>query len=107
MNAIKDFNSCVVIGRRWFQRSAGNTYHSVTVNVDGVNIGHVSFAYGYGDGYKQTALEILQAAGYYQKTGASLPSGANKNYNDFFTDTINFREKFVFTVSDVERKKDL
>jgi hypothetical protein len=107
MNAIKEFNHAVIVGRRWFSRSGGNTYHSVTVKVDGQHVGSADFVYGYGDCYRQTAHSILQDAGFYAKTGEALLSGANKDYNEFFCDTIDHRERFTFVVSDVSRKRDL
>lgn len=54
-------------GRRWFQKTYGNTYHSVTVDVqlaDGttktMRSGKV---YGYGEQYIQTAIGLMQAKG--------------------------------------------
>ncbi len=49
-----------VIGRRWFERVNGNTYHSVKVYKDGQLIGYVPFTYGYGSQYEQTALELIK-----------------------------------------------
>lgn len=51
--------SILIQGRRWFDSINGNTYHSVSVEVDGEVIGVEPFAYGYDDQYQQTALEIL------------------------------------------------
>lgn len=55
--------SIVVIGRRWFQKSCGNTYNSANILVDGVHVAHLSKAYGYGDYYMQRAAEWLEANG--------------------------------------------
>lgn len=52
-------DTIIVQGRRWFDTINGNTYHSVSVEVDGEVIGVEPFAYGYDDAYQQTALEIL------------------------------------------------
>lgn len=52
-----------VIGRRWFQRTYGNTYHSVRVIADGQEVGRVPFAYGYGDAWEQTARQMLTEKG--------------------------------------------
>lgn len=52
-----------IIGRRWFQKSAGNTYHSVDVIVDGIQVWQSCRTYGYGDHYVQTAFEWLESAG--------------------------------------------
>jgi hypothetical protein len=58
----------VCYAKRWFDRVNGNTYHSVRVVrvADGaVIVG--AFQYGYGDQYRQTALEIMARAGWLPK----------------------------------------
>lgn len=88
-------------GRRWFQPTYGNTYHSVAVYVDGESIGRVNFAYGYGDQYMQTAMELLVKAGIYKSLDDlghnTLPWIAARDAGD----------KLAYSVSDVRRKKDL
>ena len=49
-----------VIGKRWFDKVNGNTYHSSKVYVNGNEIGYQPFIYGYGDSYQQTGLELLK-----------------------------------------------
>jgi hypothetical protein len=56
--------SLVIIGRRWFQKTFGNTYHTATIIVDGKCVCHLDRHYGYGNQYEQTAQEWLQANGY-------------------------------------------
>ena len=48
---------------KWFDRINGNTYHSVRVTrcEDGAVI-YCPFQYGYGDHYRQTALEAMVEA---------------------------------------------
>lgn len=55
----------VVNAVRWFDRINGNTYHSVNVTRchDGKTIYH-PITYGYGDSYRQTALEIMDKEGF-------------------------------------------
>jgi hypothetical protein len=48
-------------GRRWFQKTYGNTYHSVRIYKDGECIYYSGKHYGYGDQYLQTALDWLKA----------------------------------------------
>lgn len=50
---------------RWFDRANGNTYHSVRVvrHEDGATI-VCPFQYGYGDCYRQTALESMNRNGW-------------------------------------------
>jgi hypothetical protein len=54
-----------VIAVRWFDRTYGNTYHSVRCirHSDGqvLSSGH-ALVYGYGDGYQQTAIKLMAAA---------------------------------------------
>jgi len=97
----------IINAKRWFARTYGNTYHSVSVIADGKLIGSVPFAYGYGEQYLQTAHTILMNAGIYARTGEHYKNGADKDYCDFLDDMRNNREKFYVTVSDVRRKKDL
>jgi hypothetical protein len=52
-------NYLIIIGRKWFDKHYGNTYHSVTLFFDGQNH-YIPFRYGYGDHYLQSAIEYLQ-----------------------------------------------
>jgi hypothetical protein len=83
-----------IIGRRWFQRSYGNTYHTVEIKdvFSQKQIAYTDIEYGYGDQYKDTAHRALKKLGY------DVPD----SYEDFI------RAPGVdFTVCDVERKRDL
>lgn len=72
-----------ITGKRWFQRSYGNTYHSVSVAAVvsretaeklganpspagkgdvWIDLGYVSDVYGYERAFEQTALCVLRAA---------------------------------------------
>jgi hypothetical protein len=51
--------SITVQGRRWFRKSAGNTYSSAVVLIDGAIAFQVPKQYGYGDYYLQAAFEEL------------------------------------------------
>ncbi len=56
-----------IVGRRWFQRTYGNTYHRADVFVtyaDGSSDVYVTDkAYGYGEQYLETARDLLAAKG--------------------------------------------
>ena len=91
----KPFSMIIIDGRRWFQKTYGNTYHSVSVTVDGVSLGNSGQHYGYGEHYRQTAAEMLIKAGYF------------KSWEEFNDATRNQRDKFYFTVCDVSRERDL
>lgn len=80
-------------GRRWFQRTYGNTYHSVRIYRNGESVVYLPFAYGYGDGFLQTAVEWLRANGY-----------PDAQYGTrYLRETLNG----TYCVIDVSRKKDL
>lgn len=96
-----------IIGRRWFQRTYGNTYHSVKVYVDSKLIGSKDFTYGYDSSFLQTAHELLQDAGIYERTNKRLSSGSMEDFYNFQQDMRNYRDRFVIDVCDVQRKKDL
>lgn len=81
----------IVIGKRWFDRTYGNTYHSVTIHVNGETL-YKGCTYGYDNHYKQTARELLKENDY------NVPD----SYGDFIR-----LENVDFDVIDVTRKKDL
>jgi hypothetical protein len=54
-----------VEARKWFDKVNGNTYHSVLIidNTTGKSYAlpkGVDFTYGYGEHYRQTAMEIME-----------------------------------------------
>ena len=95
-----------IIGRRWFDKINGNTYHSTEVYNNGEFVGREPFTYGYGDHYIQTGREILQDAELFPRTGKMLSSGMDKDTHDFIM-AIRDRKEYLTTVSDVGRRKDL
>ena len=87
-----------IIGRRWFQKSAGNTYHTAEVWIDGEMVYHSPRQYGYGSQFLQTAISWLYSSG-------TIPAEA---------DPFTFRDKwealgydFSYCVSEVSRERDL
>ena len=78
-----------ITGRRWFQKSAGNTYHTATLHFDNGDVKTSPITYGYGDQYLDTAFKML---------GIEGQAG-----------TLRCREELgiTYSVSDVSRKKDL
>ena len=85
-----------VYGRRWFQKTYGNTYNSVRIYVDDKEIAYLPFNYGYGDHYRTIALEHLESIGI-------LPEKISK------IASYQLRESYDITyhVEDVDRKRDL
>lgn len=89
---MKNIESLKIFGRRWFQKSYGNTYHTTTVIVNGEEI-KSGIAYGYGNHYLQTAADVLKSAGY------NIPENNSEAYA--------MMTKYDHEVVDVKRKKDL
>ena len=92
-----------IVARRWFQKTYGNTYHSVRIyEVSGTGseyketlIAEQPFEYGYDRQYLQTAVDLL-------------------NDINYFGGTVGYRELInmlggdvIERVTDVQRKKDL
>lgn len=98
---MKKINTLAIHGRRWFQTTFGNTYHSVEVIVNGYTpekeVLTCDFRYGYGESYKQTAHDLLKNAGY----------DCGKEYFDFNDMLWENRETMYHDVTDVKRKRDL
>lgn len=115
----RNIKSIVIEAKRWFDKVNGNTYHSVNVYVNGEFIGRVPYTYGYEEQYLQTAFEILQDAKIYKKSTSKKVIHKNgydtlemyeKNKQEYFKymqDMRDHRGKFIITVADVGRKRDL
>lgn len=89
---MKKINTMKIEGKRWFQRSYGNTYHTVKIYVND-EVLKSEITYGYGSHYLQTAAELLKENGY------DIQEDSGKVYA--------YSTKFPHTVEDVKRKKDL
>lgn len=86
-------NTLRIYGRRWFQKTYGNTYHTVRVIVNDQEI--VSdITYGYENHYKETARQLLKDNGFEVPNPLEFNRYLNNN-------------SFESTVIDVNRKKDL
>ena len=90
-------------GRRWFERTNGNTYHTVRIFLDGEQVAELGPVYGYGDQYLETALDWLYAHGHIDR-GERHPSGGWP-----VSGTRGVREDLggTYCVADVARKRDL
>lgn len=96
---VKKGDSITIIGRRWFDKINGNTYHSCECLVNGEVVGYVPFAYGYGEQYIHSGMKKLEELGYVARYEGSP---FNSRY-----DLETMGVKFHATHSDVSRKKDL
>lgn len=87
-----------ILGRRWFEKTNGNTYFSCRIIVDGNEAHRIAFHYGYGDHYITVARDWLKAKKRlpYMKNNESLWRYCSRKDVDLITD-----------VCDVGRKKDL
>jgi hypothetical protein len=86
----------MVVGRRWFDKKNGNTYHTSEIYINNEFIHKTEFTYGYGDQYYWTAWDWLMANGYV-KNKFSPPRIWCEDNNI----------KWCTTVSDVGSKKNL
>jgi hypothetical protein len=94
MTKLKKGDVIVIEGRRWFEKTNGNTYHSVSVSVNNDFEDSNPFCYGYGNQYEQTAFSLLKKA---YELEDNMP---------FW----HLKDKGIIVrsyVSDVARKKDL
>jgi hypothetical protein len=89
-------------GRRWFQKTYGNTYHSVRIWQDGKQIAYLPYQYGYGEQWLQTALDWMRA-------NNLLPNGGLDDKGREQYGTLYLRETLggTYSVIDVDRKKEL
>lgn len=90
---MKEIKNLTIYGRRWFQKSYGNTYHTVRVIVNDEEF-KSDITYGYEDHYRETARQLLEARGY------NVPSPIE--FNSFLRNN-----GFKATAIDVDRKRDL
>lgn len=90
-----------LLGRRWFQKSYGNTYHTCEVWVNDELVHKCPFAYGYGSQYAQSAQDWLDKNGY-------LPGMCSNNMNETLWRYC-VRKNITLTnqVIDVHHRKDL
>jgi len=85
----------LIVGRKWFDKTYGNTYHTVKIRdlENGETIVQTDMQYGYGDHYRQTAYFEL----------VKLGLAKEEDYNNH---ALN-RERFIYEVVEVQRKRDL
>jgi len=89
-------------GRRWFQKTYGNTYHSVIIHFSDGGSEYLPVTYGYGDHYIETALQWLQEHNYLSR-GKQYASGIHEITGSYGLRTLGI----THSVADVKRKRDL
>ena len=90
-----------ILGRRWFQKTYGNTYHSATILIDGEEVHKTPEEYGYGDQYLQTAVEWLIKHKFIPDVTNHEGIGPIWKYCETKGITLHY------SASDVSREKDL
>ena len=98
---MKTLEGLHIEGRRWFQRSYGNTYHTVRIYANGELLHATEQQYGYDDQYIQTALDWLEANGYIERK--EYPNGSKEGGTLYLRETLHGTN----TVIDVTRERDL
>lgn len=91
-----------VAARRWFQRTYGNTYHTVAVYLDGELVGISDRTYGYGEHFLHTAGTILAEYG--------LLAELTDSDDPYSLHTRTVRERgheLTIHAEDVQRRKNL
>jgi hypothetical protein len=89
--------SITIIGRKWFAKTYGNTYHSATILVDGKQVHNTGQHYGYGEQYLQTAWEWL-------KQHTTIPNDSAQPPWEYCEDN---GITLHYSATDVPREKDL
>lgn len=86
-----------VVGRRWFQKTYGNTYNTVRYNINDGEWIELPRTYGYGDYYIQRVQEDLVKKGLLPK----------KELSALWSVCDDMGIKLITTVHDVPRQRDL
>lgn len=103
VNQVKKGDSITIIGRRWFDKINGNTYFSAVGLINGKEVVHIPYEYGYGNHYEDRIFQELEKAGYCPDVEHYNNGGSERLWQYCTRKGI---AKYV-THSDVSRKKDL
>lgn len=95
---LKKGDTIQVLGKKWFDKVNGNTYHSVAVYVNNEFVGKNDFEYGYDRQYEETGRKILEQ--HY-----NMPNGMGET--DSLWRLNNYGVKVLSNACNVSRKKDL
>lgn len=93
--------SIIIIGRRWFEKTTGNTYHTTRIYLDCEEIGTTEIQYGYGDQYLWTAFEWLEENGHIAR---NTPGGRTEP-PWVYCERVGC--KLSYSLTEVGRRKDL
>jgi len=101
--ARKKVRSITVIGRRWFDKTYGNTYHSASIMVNGECVHKIPFSYGYENQYEWNARMWLAENGFLP--GIESRDGAPGESLWRYCERLGIT--YASEVVDVARKRDL
>jgi hypothetical protein len=100
----EEIHSVRILGRRWFQKTYGNTYFSAVAIVNGKEVAKIDYEYGYGDQYLHSITDRLETLGYMPGRVHNANGSADPAWY-YFRDL--HKVAFTYGVVDVQRKKDL
>lgn len=96
----------VIVGRRWFDKSAGNTYHDAEIIVHGSGTKVVHYrthmTYGYDDSYVETGAKWLD-----EQKVINRREYANGGYQPLWQYCKDNGIKLITSVVDVGSRKEL
>jgi hypothetical protein len=90
--------SIYIRGRRWFQKSYGNTYFSAVAYVDGKEVASIAFEYGYESQYESSMFDRLTKLGFTPDRESNEPAWRYAQRKGL---------KYNADAKDVPRKRDL
>lgn len=96
--------SITIIGRRWFQRTYGNTYHTASIIIDGETVHKTPKQYGYGSSYEDSAAEWLDQSGLVPPRPQHA-NGSREPAWSFYRDKLGIA--WTSQAIDVSRERDL
>lgn len=91
-----------VYGRRWFNRSFGNTYFTAKIYVNGQLVHEMPMEYGYGDHYADRAADWLNQSGYVR-----LKQHSNGGHEPMWQYCQDRGIEYLRSAEDVRRRRDL
>ena len=90
--------SITIIGRRWLQRTYGNTYFTAVGIVNGRTVVHLPMEYGYGDHYADRTWEELIKLGF-------IPDMEPHEFKREYCERKGIA--YTYSATDVARERDL
>lgn len=102
MKTDKKIHSITILGRRWFQKSYGNTYFTAYIYVNGEQVHAMPQEYGYGDQYAHSSMDWLEKAGHITRKAY-----ANGGHEGIWQTAERLGIAITYHAQDVARERDL